>query len=70
MPLTDSQRAMIRSRRLHATLAATVRSPSVENRHERETAGPDPWDTAAAPGHDPDAALHRGPLVTMTYRSR
>lgn len=70
MPLADSQRAMIRSRRLQATLAATVRSPSVENHHERDTAGPDPWDAAAAAGHDHDAALNRGPLVTMTYRSR
>lgn len=51
--------------RLHEVLAATVRLPGVAGDRPDETQGADPWDTRSAPGHDPNEATDRGPLVTI-----
>jgi hypothetical protein len=61
--LTAAQQ--LQRKRLHAVLAATVRLPGVAADRPDETQGADPWDTRSAPGHDPNEATNRGPLVTI-----
>jgi hypothetical protein len=67
--LTDAQRKMLRSRINQEILRRTRVPTRVTNELERETSGPDPWDTRAAPGHSNDDALDRAPIVYVRRHS-
>lgn len=77
MPLTERERETLRgritaerSRRMSATLAATVHPPRITRELERATSGPDPWRTRCAPGQDHLDAIRTDPLVSGKRRTR